>query len=302
MPILHQFWIIRCSRQTALHSALFNYTPLVIRGDWPKYTAYIIKPTQTGNLALTAQQKIHFSHYGIVRAPKKFWIQPCPLLGPSSVNFCQNFLNLSHETVSLIKTFFSVAKKIQGQYTIRSIARLSPDRMGTLGKHPASLALLQSRASSLPCSNPALTKYWRRQNLGVDKKLAQTQKNPLTVWLSRVHSCWLLPDLDEDLLRLPDGDALFACSRQVWHCVWPPCFYGRTFSLTVPAYCIGLPCWKYHKFWRRQNICVCLKFTDFRQTIAVYISAHRRPFKKWWKQKVITITLQYQFLHSWPLN
>jgi hypothetical protein len=29
----------------------------------------------------------------------------------------------------------------------------------------------------------------RQQNLGIDKKLAQMQKNPLTVWLGRVHSC-----------------------------------------------------------------------------------------------------------------
>jgi hypothetical protein len=46
----------------------------------------------------------------------------------------------------------------------------------------------------------ASTKYGRRQNVGVDKilawinvgvnkKLAQTQKDPLTVWLGRVHSC-----------------------------------------------------------------------------------------------------------------
>ena len=140
----------------------------------------------------------------------------------------------------------------------------------------------------------ALTKSWRRQNV------AQMQKNPLTVWLGRVHSCWLLPDLAEDILRFPDGVALFPCSRQVWRCLWPPCFYWRTFSRTVPAYSTGLPCWKRHKFWHRQNI--GLKFTDFRQTTAVCISAHRCPIKKWWKQKVITITVQCQFLYSQPPN
>ncbi len=36
-------------------------------------------------------------------APKKFKNQPHPLVRPSSVNFCQNFWNLSHETVPLMK-------------------------------------------------------------------------------------------------------------------------------------------------------------------------------------------------------
>jgi hypothetical protein len=34
-------------------------------------------------------------------APKNFNNQPRPLVRPSSVNFCQNFFNLSHETVPL---------------------------------------------------------------------------------------------------------------------------------------------------------------------------------------------------------
>jgi hypothetical protein len=33
--------------------------------------------------------------------------------------------------------------------------------------------------------------------------------------------------------------------------------------------------------------------SDVHQTKAVKISAHRRPIKNWWKQKVITITVQY---------
>ena len=65
----------------------------------------------------------------------------------------------------------------------------------------------------------ALTKCWRRQNIGidkilaltkcccrqntrVDKILAQRQKDPLTVWLGRVHSCWLLPGPTEDLMMV----------------------------------------------------------------------------------------------------
>ncbi len=80
-----------------------------------------------------------------------------------------------------------------------------------------------SRVNKIPVS----TKSRCRQNLGIDKMLAQTQKNPLTVWLGRVHSCWLFPDLAEDLLRLLDGVDLFACCRHAWR-LWLPCFYGRT--------------------------------------------------------------------------
>jgi hypothetical protein len=48
MPILRQFIIVRCKRQAALHSALFNYTPLVIRGASKNKQPTIIKPTQAG--------------------------------------------------------------------------------------------------------------------------------------------------------------------------------------------------------------------------------------------------------------
>jgi hypothetical protein len=41
----------------------------------------------------------------------------------------------------------------------------------------------------------------------------------------------------------------------------------------------------------------CKDFTDFRQTLAVNISAHRRPIKNWQKQIVINITVQYQFFY-----
>jgi hypothetical protein len=37
----------------------------------------------------------------IIGAPKKFKNQPRPLVRPSSVNCCQIFENLSHETVNL---------------------------------------------------------------------------------------------------------------------------------------------------------------------------------------------------------
>jgi hypothetical protein len=50
-PILCQFRIIRCNPQAALHSAMFNYNPLVIRGaDKNKQLANISQH----KLALTA--------------------------------------------------------------------------------------------------------------------------------------------------------------------------------------------------------------------------------------------------------
>jgi hypothetical protein len=79
----------------------------------------------------------------------------------------------------------------------------------------------------------------RQQNLGVDKKLAQMQKSPLTVWLGRVHSCWLLPDLAEDILRFPDGVALFHAVAKCGVASGRPAFMGGLspvlYQLIVPA-------------------------------------------------------------------
>ncbi len=44
---------------------MFNYTPLVISGEWQKYAANIIKPTQTGS-----NREKFFASY-IIGAPKK---------------------------------------------------------------------------------------------------------------------------------------------------------------------------------------------------------------------------------------
>ncbi len=44
-------------------------------------------------------------NYKIIGAHKKFKNLPCPLVRPSSVNFCLNFWNLSHETVPLSWAF-----------------------------------------------------------------------------------------------------------------------------------------------------------------------------------------------------
>ena len=101
-PILSRFRIVRCNRQAALHSAMFNYTPLVIGGADKNKQLTNIKPTQTG----------------INRNKWTFWIiksseplknqKPAASLDrPGSVNFCQNFWNLSHETVPLIRCYIS---------------------------------------------------------------------------------------------------------------------------------------------------------------------------------------------------
>jgi hypothetical protein len=64
--LLRRFRIVRCNRQAALHSAMNNYTPLVIGG------------------AGKNKQKI-------IGASKKFKNQPRLLVRPSYVTFCQNF-------------------------------------------------------------------------------------------------------------------------------------------------------------------------------------------------------------------
>ncbi len=104
----------------------------------------------------------------------------------------------------------------------------------------------------------ASTKYSHRQNPRVDKMLAHAWKLLLTVWPGRVHSSWLLPDLADVLLRIPEGVDPSTCSRQVCRCHWPPCFFGRTFSRTVvPA----------RHAENVTNIGAHQDFTDFCQTI-----------------------------------
>ncbi len=48
IPILCRFRIIRCNQQGALHSALFNYTPLVIKGTDKNKQVTIINPLLYG--------------------------------------------------------------------------------------------------------------------------------------------------------------------------------------------------------------------------------------------------------------
>jgi hypothetical protein len=101
----------------------------------------------------------------------------------------------------------------------------------------------------------ASTTYQRRQNVGVDKILVVTKCWRRKKWCRHRRIPLLFGSAEsaaagfsraagpaEDLLGLPDGAALFACSRQVRHSLQLPCFNGRTLSCTVPAYCTGLPC------------------------------------------------------------
>jgi len=138
----------------------------------------------------------------------------------------------------------------------RISVRLSPDRMGPLGKPPASLALLPSRTSRRMRSYPSLFELqlryeaiwvWSYTTFILIEAVVNRNLAVKTVWLGRVHSSWLLLDLADVLLRLPDSVDPSTCSRQVWCCHWPPCFYGLTLSRTVPACCTRPPCRKHHK-------------------------------------------------------
>ncbi len=111
--------------------------------------------------------------------------------------------------------------------------------------------------------------------------LTQMQKDPLTVWslqspklLTSPRPRWRSPSSPRwcwSLCMQSPSVALPLAVLFLWAESFPHC--------TVLACCTGQPCRKRHKFWRRQNIDVRLKFTDFHQTIAVYLSAHRRPIK-----------------------
>jgi hypothetical protein len=69
----------------------------VIRGTDKNKQLTIIKPTQIG----INRKKYTFNILKSLEPSKKFKYQPRPLVRPSFVNFCQHFLNLSHETVPL---------------------------------------------------------------------------------------------------------------------------------------------------------------------------------------------------------
>ncbi len=64
---------------------------------------------------------MNFLNYKIIGAPKKFKNQLRPLDRPGSVNFCQNFWNLSHETVPLKSIFFQLQAPISYSKNVNCI-------------------------------------------------------------------------------------------------------------------------------------------------------------------------------------
>jgi len=79
--ILCRFRITRCNRQADLHSALFNFTPLVISWNWHKKQLIL---SNQHKLTLAAINKL--LHYEIIGAPQKLKNQSRPLVMPGSVN------------------------------------------------------------------------------------------------------------------------------------------------------------------------------------------------------------------------
>jgi hypothetical protein len=130
----------------------------------------------------------------------------------------------------------------------------------------------------------ALTKFSRRQKSRIDKNLASTKcwrmRRSISLLFGLAESTaadfsqtsLMISYISQKVLIPPHAVAkcAFASGR--------PAFM-RTLSRTVPACCTCPPCRKCHKYWRRQNIGARQDFTDFRKTIAVNISAHRRPIK-----------------------
>jgi hypothetical protein len=105
-------------------------------------------------------------------------------------------------------------------------------------------------------------KSWRRQKVG-----AGAGESPYCK-ARQIRSFWLLSGPTEDPLLLPDdGVALCAFSRQVKHCLHLPCFYGLIFAKLCSLYRCSQASY--------QNVV---------------------------KTQMLTITVQYQFLYSWPPN
>jgi hypothetical protein len=78
-----------------------------------------------------------------------------------------------------------------------------------------------------------------------------------------------------------------------------PVFFVQTLSRTVMACCTCPPCWKCPKHWRLPNIGARLKFTDFLPNYSSLYLCSQASYQKTGK-KILTITVQCQFLYSWP--
>ncbi len=114
VPIRRRFRIIRHQRQAALHSALFNYTPLVIRGTDKNKQLSIVKPTQNG----INRNKYTFCLLKSLEPPKKFKNQPRPI-EPQAGGCPQNTDTVNYTTIQINNQSFihhTQAKLIQGFY------------------------------------------------------------------------------------------------------------------------------------------------------------------------------------------
>jgi hypothetical protein len=151
----------------------------------------------------------------------------------------------------------------------------------------------------------ASTKYWRRQNIGIDKILASTkylrwQNIGVDRMLApaRKHLLTVLAQQNSQQLTFPRPN--WCSPTSPWRC-WA--LHVQSPSVLLPPaalllwvdslpHCTGLFVLARHAE-NVTNIGVdkISALTKISITIAVSISAHRRPIKHWWKQKVITITV-----------
>ncbi len=154
----------------------------------------------------------------------------------------------------------------------------------------------------------ASSKYSRQQNVGVDKilrspksrfdkRLAHARKHLLTVLagqslqqLTSPRPRWYSPSY-------PSGVDPSTCCRQVFCCRWPPRFYGQTLPhFTGLLYLLAMQKTSHilvsTKYW------YLLRFHWFSPNYSSLCIFSQASFQKWWKQKVITITVQYQFTYS----
>jgi len=77
---------------------------------------------------------------------KNFKTQTSPLVRPSSVNFCQNFFNLSHETVpfnAVGDSFLHVALAIISRYPQMQIMQRIPYVTSNSGAHVCRASVLK---------------------------------------------------------------------------------------------------------------------------------------------------------------
>ena len=115
---------------------------------------------------------MHFFHYKIMGASKKFKNQPRPLLRPRSVFFCQNFLYLSLEAVPLKLAFTPVRTGSGGQ--------ISTKHQNTSIKPFFATCRLPQNPEFWRCYRPRHTflgPHWKRSLKSLDTLLTVTTPN-----------------------------------------------------------------------------------------------------------------------------